>query len=58
MDMTTQKRIAYEMTMEYFKQNELFSIPKNQIDETVKVFAEVQKMFYDAMTKHSREFIN
>lgn len=58
MDMTTQKRLAYEMTMEYFKQNNLFAKPKSQIKEIVEEFAEVQKNFYDSMTNCPTRFIN
>lgn len=51
-----QQQIAYEMTMEYFRQNELFVRSKGQEDVIVKEFAEIENEFYKSLTKHSNLF--
>lgn len=51
-----QQQIAYEMTLEYFKQNELFVRSKGQEDVIVKEFAEIENEFYKSLTKHSKLF--
>ena len=56
MDMQQQKRIAYEMTMEYFKLHNLFGRPKSCIDQIVNEFAEIENSFYESLTKNSKLF--
>lgn len=56
MDMQQQKRIAYEMTMEYFKQHNLFGRPQAYIDQIVREFAEIENSFYESLTKNSKLF--
>lgn len=44
------------MTMEYFKQNKLFTKTKGNEEEIVKEFAEIENAFYESLTKHSKLF--
>ena len=56
MVMQQQKQLAYDMTMEYFKPNKLFTKTKGNEEEIVKEFAEIENAFYESLTKHSKLF--
>lgn len=56
MVMQQQKQLAYDMTMEYFKQNKLFTKTKGNEEEIIKEFAEIENAFYESLTKHSKLF--
>ena len=48
--------LARQMTMEYFKQNSLFPKSKEQIDDTVKEFAEIENTFYKSLLSNKIRF--
>ena len=48
--------LARQMTMEYFKQNNLFPKAKEQIDDSVKEFAEIETAFYKSLLSHKTQF--
>lgn len=56
MVMQQQKEIAYQMTMEYIKQNKMFVKSKDKTDDMVKEFAEIENAFYESLTKNSKLF--
>lgn len=56
MTMQQQKQMAYDMTMEYFRQNNLFAKTKGYEDDIVKEFAETENAFYDSLTINSHLF--
>ena len=49
--------LARQMTMEYFKQNNLFPKSKEQIDDSVKEFAEIETAFYKSLLSHKTQFL-
>lgn len=56
MVMSQQKQLAYDMAMEYFRQNDMFKHQISDSDYMVEKFAEVENAFYTSLTKYSKEF--
>ena len=47
---------ARELTMEYFKQNDLFPKSKDEIDNMIKDFAEIEQVFYKSIMDNKVKF--
>lgn len=48
--------LARQLTMEYFKQNDLFPKSKDKIDDMVKEFAEIETDFYKSLLNNKTKF--
>ena len=47
---------ASQLTMEYFKQNDLFTKSKENINDMVKDFAEIEQIFYKSLMDNKVKF--
>ena len=47
---------ARQLTMEYFKQNALFPKSKENINDMVKDFAEIEQIFYKSLMDNKVKF--
>ena len=50
------KRIAYEMAMEYVKQNQLLKINIADSDDFIDQFAEIENAFFNSLAVHRSKF--
>ena len=50
-------KLARQLTLEYFRQNNLYPESKDQIDNMIKDFIEIENTFYNSLNKYKTQLL-